>query len=197
MFNSSMSLLVLTDMSRTEALFASLQDLTEQALYVGVPSSKAKRPAPKRHSKAAAAKTKKGQKKTAKAVKKTSPKLSPITNALIGYMNEFGTARIPARPFLIPSITKNLSEIEKLLILDLDPETGVTKFNEDSLNAAGLQAQNIVRKYIVDQTGFKPLSPKTIQARRARRKSGKAGEKALIDTGSFINSITYVLDKGK
>lgn len=112
-------------------------------------------------------------------------------------MNEFGTARIPARPFLIPSIQKNFSKLQSLLVLEINPKTGLTQFNEDSMNAAGLQAQNIVRQYIVNQTGFVPLSPKTIMARRNRRKSGKAGEKALIDTGSFINSITYVIAKDK
>lgn len=194
---SSMSLKIVSDMSRMGTLFESLDDMTDKALYVGVPSTKAKRPSPKRKRKASKASTKKGQKKASKTVNNKGLKLHPITNALIGYMNEFGTARIPARPFLIPSIQKNFSKLQSLLVLEINPKTGLTQFNEDSMNAAGLQAQNIVRQYIVNQTGFVPLSPKTIMARRNRRKSGKAGEKALIDTGSFINSITYVIAKDK
>lgn len=194
-----MSVFIVKDSNRIDALFKSLEIATEKSLFIGIASQRNKRPAPKK-----AVKTKKGKKPKVKVSPKETaaaevqkPKAPPITNSEIAYMNEFGTATIPARPFLIPSIEQAEDKIKACLDLQLNPNTGAMEFTEASMNVAGLLAQNEVRQYIVKQIGFKPLSPKTISARRRKRKSGLAGTKALIDTGSLLNSIGYVIDKGK
>ena len=112
-----------------------------------------------------------------------------ITNAEIGYINEFGSSanNIPARPFLIPSIESNKDKIAKVM----EPAFNNAKPNV-SLEKAGSLAANGVKAWIRQQKGFAPLKPATIKARQRKRKNKQAGTKALIDTGSLINSINYV-----
>lgn len=144
-----------------------------------------------------AQKSKAPKRETAKASEPKVEKQSTITNAEIGYINEFGNHRIPARPFLIPSLSAAMDDIQSLFRIDLNPNTGSLEILDASLNVAGLKAQSVVKTHIRDQVGFKELSPKTIAARQRRRKDGSAGTKALIDTSNFLNSITYTLDRGQ
>lgn len=146
----------------TQILIQNVKKLMDKNIYVGIPAEK------------------------------THRKDEPITNAEIGYINEFGSTanNIPARPFLIPSLEKNKDKISE----ELKPAFNNVKPNVN-LERAGTLAVGSVKKWIRNQTGFAPLKPATIKARQRRRKNRKAGTKALIDTGAFINSITYVVDK--
>lgn len=121
---------------------------------------------------------------------------APITNAQIGYINEFGEPgmNIPARPFLVPGVEKAWPEAqsymakaaEKVLKLTPDPMGMVNK----ALEGAGLLAQGSVVQMIDD--GLTPaLSEMTISLREAK---GFYGTKPLIHTGSLKQSITYVVD---
>lgn len=115
-------------------------------------------------------------------------------NAEIGYQNEFGSPaqRIPPRPHLVPATTHAVPQIASAL-----ERAAVEAFRvppsrslDDGLEEAGLLAQSAVKNYIVAQTGFRPLSPYTLAQRAA---IGFAGKKALIHTGQYLNSITYVI----
>ena len=115
------------------------------------------------------------------------------SNATIAFVQEFGSGakNIPPRPFLIPAIKKAHPKIVSIL---KDGAKNVLH-GEDvhiSLEKAGLIGQSAVKKEIVSGS-FTPLKETTLQARRNRRKSGKAGTKPLVDTGQMLSSITYVV----
>lgn len=114
-------------------------------------------------------------------------------NADIGYINEFGSTanNIPARPFLNPSIAKAAPAISKILskAINIEDITEAMKYSD----MAGLYAVSQVRLWIRDQIGFVPLKESTIKARQSKRKYTTAGDKALLDTGSLNQSITYVI----
>lgn len=115
------------------------------------------------------------------------------TNALIGYINERGDPlrHIPARPFLEPSLYEAKDEIANIMKPTFQDVH--IKQQKGTLDKAGLFAVSKVKNWIEAQRGFAPISQKTLEARQRKRKNGQAGEKALIDTGNFINSITYVV----
>jgi hypothetical protein len=113
-------------------------------------------------------------------------------NATIGYAMEFGVPElnIPARPALIPGVNNVLKQVSNLLkeagkkVLEADFDAVTRAFNR-----IGLLAQSSVKNKI--RTGpFAPLSERTLAARRAK---GNFSEKPLIDTSSYLNSITYVV----
>lgn len=149
------------DIMRYKKRFAELRRLK---LYVGVPSGSAGRLDPEEK--------KQGQ---------------LLTNADIAYLQEFGTAKIPARPFLVPTIRQEMPKILKIL----RPVLGDLE-HANPMVQAGLYAQAQVRNTI--KAGLTPpLSPVTIKMRQMRRKSGKAGTKPLIDTGNLLKSIDFVV----
>lgn len=131
----------------------------------------------------------------------------PITNAVIGYVQEYGSPEmnIPARPHLVPGVkgskgdwTPRLSDAA-IAALEGKPD-GV----ERNLNAAGLIGQNAVRA-VITAGEFVPLATATLKARQrdaAKKAGGLSKLKAvsiapLIVTGQYLKSITYVLRKGK
>lgn len=116
----------------------------------------------------------------------------PITNAVIGYIQEHGSPaqNIPARPFLVPGVEdgepKFTPRLKAAAQAALD---GDVRKVEQRLHEAGLLAQNAVRAKMSEGIP-PPLAPRTLAARRAR---GRTGEVPLIDTGALHQSITYVL----
>jgi hypothetical protein len=120
---------------------------------------------------------------------------SPIGNAGIGFINEYGSPEqnIPARPHLVPSIRAKKNEIAEVMKVGLKElfdkgNAALTKAH----NAAGIIGQNAVKAWIRAQEGFTPLAEKTLAA---RARDGKKGTLALIRTGSYLNSFTYVVRK--
>lgn len=115
-----------------------------------------------------------------------------ITNAELGYIHEKGSpaANIPPRPFLevgVASVNQRAAEIlKKAAIAELNNHSAFEK----SLNQIGLIAQSAVKKRITSSEGMKPLSAKTLAA---RKRAGAKGTRPLIRTGQLLNSITYVL----
>lgn len=121
----------------------------------------------------------------------------PITNAQIGYINEFGAPEmnIPARPSLIPGVKSAWPEASKYMAKGAkvalsgsgDPVSTIEKV----LNGAGLIAQAAVVQEIND--GLEPaLAAPTLAA---RKRNGFEGENPMIVTGNFKASITYVVKK--
>lgn len=120
----------------------------------------------------------------------------PTSNALIGYVQEFGSPEknIPARPFLIPGVQsikdKAIPVLKKAGQAALE---GDGKDVAKSLMTVGLMGQGAVQRKITEGP-FEPLSERTLKAREAR---GRAGTKPLLDTGQLRASVTFVLrDKG-
>ncbi|MDB5448418.1 MAG: hypothetical protein JWQ97_3735 [Phenylobacterium sp.] len=152
---------------RTKDVLASIRALTKQQVLVGIPDENAERkPDPE------------------------DPK--PLSNAAIGYLMETGSPaqNIPARPFLVPGV-QNASETvtaryKAAAKLSLD---GSTDAMQQAHMAVGLIAQSAVQAKITAGP-FIPLSPRTLQARKAR---GRTGESPLIDTGQLRRAVTFVI----
>lgn len=150
-------------------IMKALHALTTQDVYVGVPSDRTER----------------------------KDKTDPVNNAEIGYWQEFGApgANIPARPHLIPGIQKAKPDINAQFraaaVAALNGKPGdVLK----ALHRAGLLAQNSVRMMITE--GLEPaLADSTLYRRKHRKVAPRQGEKPLLDTGAYRNSITYVIRK--
>jgi hypothetical protein len=142
-------------------------------------------------------------------------------NAVIGYTMEFGSPsqNIPARAHLIPGVQKAepqaLRQMRAAASATMD---GDSKKADQFLNAAGMIASNEVRGMINDNIP-PALSPNTIRNRHRQRGTksmreseqvylnlvskgvtpeaaqGETGIIALLNTGEYRNSITYVVRK--
>lgn len=120
---------------------------------------------------------------------------SPITNAEIGYINEFGSpaANIPARPHLRPGVEAALPAITRRLRAGTISALGASPTAADrTLTAVGFAAQNSVRS-LITATLAPPLAEATIRRRRTRKIAPRKGEQPLIDTGVYRRSITFVI----
>ena len=119
-----------------------------------------------------------------------------VTNAEIGYLNEFGSpaSNIPARPHLIPGVqsveARTTAQLAKAAKAAAE---GRLSQADSALHKAGLIAQAAVRSQITSGN-LAPLAARTIEYRLAR---GRTGTRPLIDTGQYRNSITYVVRNGK
>ena len=127
---------------------------------------------------------------------KKERKEGDTTNAEIGFIHEYGSPmrNIPARPFLVPGVKASAERVSKTLKSYASDALNDASTIDKGLNAVGLIAQSQVKKQIVSQEGFAPLSPTTLKARSDK---GFKGTKALIRTGQLLNSITFVVRKKK
>lgn len=116
----------------------------------------------------------------------------PLTNAEIGYIHEFGSpdANIPARPVLIPGVSKAREQIA-----DRFGRTMAMKLKGESvslpaeLEKIGMVAVNAVKREFVT-ADLAPLAQMTLERRQAR---GRKGTRPLIDTGQYRQAMTYVV----
>lgn len=164
-----------------ESLHKAMKSLADQEVLVGIPEDKTERDG------------------------------EEITNATIGYINEFGMPEhnIPARGWLVPGIRKNVDKLGKLMFqLGKRVRPGFTPEQvNQGLNIVGIAAVNGIRAGIQDGIP-PPLADATIEARAARGRKGAIQEianraagsqpstelaKPLIDTGLFLKAITYVV----
>lgn len=155
-------------LDRTDQIFAAANALTKLKAYVGIPGD-----APARQPDGAL-------------------EDQPPSNAVIGYIQENGLPErnIPARPFLLPGVEAAMPQITpRLKTLGAAALQGDVGAIQKGLNAVGLLGQNAVRAQITEGA-FAPLSERTLNARKAR---GRTGEKPLIDTGQLRGAITYVV----
>ncbi len=149
-------------------------------------------------------------------IETTKRTAEPITNAAIAYIQENGApeAHIPPRPFLFPTV-----RTMKPVIINYLRRAGKNALAGDldkaikTLEMLGLAAQSAVRMKIINGP-FVPLAESTVRGRIARRASSSYRAKKsvqldanlaaglapqtgmfrpLIDTGSLLASITYVL----
>ena len=161
-----------TTKDRLPDVLAAIKALTKSEVLIGVPHENAPRS------------------DAEDAARKASGE--PITNAEIGYINEFGSpeVNIPARPHLIPGVESVKDKVASILgngarkALSGDPGAAQT-----ALTKAGLAGETAVKDRI-NEGPHVPLAPATLAARRRR---GRTGEKPLVDTGQYRNSITHVV----
>lgn len=119
---------------------------------------------------------------------------TPINNAEIGYLMETGSPaqNIPERPFLVPGVAGAQSKFTPhLKAAGLSALEGKTALIERDFDRAGFVGANAVKAKITDGP-FTPLSPKTLQKRRAK---GRTGEKPLIDSAQMRRAVTHVVRK--
>ena len=110
-----------------------------------------------------------------------------MTVAEIGFINEFGTSKIPERPFIRSTLRIKKREIirqqKQLLKKIVDGKLNTTK----ALGILGLFVADEIRKRIV-ALRTPPNAPATIAA-----KKGKSNP--LIDEGQLKNSITHEVNR--
>lgn len=100
--------------------------------------------------------------------------------------NNFGTDRIPRRPFMEMATPKIQKEYKALMAKLMKRLNDGSLDYKAALQAAGLKAEAEIRKTITAGP-FKPNSPKTI----AQKKSSKP----LIDTGDMRKYVTHAVRK--
>ena len=113
--------------------------------------------------------------------KKGEPVGEPIPVAEYAMYNEFGTQRIPARPFLRTSVDTFAEESWLPELADLLRE-GVAP--EVALNRVGLQAQADIRQ-VIEEWDSPPNAPSTIKRKRSKR------DNPLVDSGDLLDAIDY------
>ena len=180
-------------LDNSQAFLAALEELTKNAVFVGIPSTRVTRdPVP--------------------------GEPNAPNNAVIGYVQENGdpAKNVPPRPFLLPAVEENRAEIlKRLRAIATAGFAGKLPLVKSLRVQLGLFAQRAVQQKITEGP-FQPLSEVPLQ-RRASRKFGKgaAGSRKgarlelarraaglaagtdfarpLIDTGQLRRAITYVV----
>lgn len=108
--------------------------------------------------------------------------------------NEFGSGRIPARPFLRPTFDEKHGAWEKAIVSSIKRAFAEGRSSiDEELAIVGESAAGDVRRTI-SRIWTPPLSKMTIQNRleRLKKKSvTKSLTKPLVDTGLLISSISY------
>lgn len=103
-----------------------------------------------------------------------------ISLAQIAADNEFGTKKIPARPFMSTSFDENKSQINQAIQGQYSKILNGTAKTYQSLSLIGLYVKSLIQRKINAIT-FPPNSPKTIAA--------KGSSKPLIDFGQMLRGI--------
>lgn len=120
--------------------------------------------------------------------KSSRPNDSEITNAELAYIHTHGSPvnNIPPRPFLQPSIEKNIIGVATLQKQIVGAALEGKPAQVDILqNRLGLYAQKNAKEYITMGDNLAPNAPATI--------ARKGSDRPLIHTGQLLNSITYVI----
>lgn len=129
--------------------------------------------------------------------------LSPSSAAIPGFSakhtqiaeyaahNEFGTATIPARPFIATTVRENREKYEKMFALGASEVFQGRMKPTQVLNEVGLAAVKDMRKTVTNARRWAvPNAPSTV-ARKTRRNKRARIVTPLIDTGAMRNAIWY------
>lgn len=124
--------------------------------------------------------------------KKNSPRqIDGNNNASLAYLHNFGSpkGKIPARPYLAPALDNTRARCLGFMRSGLRSAlSGDAEAEKRTLTQCGTVIRDEAKRILTAQEGFKPLSPKTLQA---RTRIGFKGTKALIHTGQLRNAITF------
>lgn len=111
-----------------------------------------------------------------------------MTIADVATFNEYGTSKIPARPFMKQAYENN----EKTIIVSSESLKSDVFKGEISVKGAlkklGVWFKGRIQKEITDGD-FVPNAPRTIEA--------KGSDKPLIDTGRMRQSINFQIETGE
>ena len=118
--------------------------------------------------------------------------------AYVAAQNEYGNPqkRIPARPFMRPTIIEKQAEWRKIALDSSKRILKGTSTIADVMELIGLKAAGDIRKKI-SSIWEPPLSPRTIQARLDRKANKKkVGNltKPLIHTGIMLGTLTNTVE---
>jgi len=117
-----------------------------------------------------------------------SPKGKPATEmsevATIAAFHEFGTARIPERPFFRQALDGNREDLKKFIDNQYSNVMSGKQSTTDGLERIGQFLSSKI-KGSIRNGNFEPLAESTV--------GSKGSSKPLIDTGQMINSVTYVV----
>jgi hypothetical protein len=117
-----------------------------------------------------------------------SPKGKPATEmsevATIAAFHEFGTARIPERPFFRQALDGNREALKEFIDNQYSKVMQGKQSTNDGLERVGQFLSSKI-KGSIRSGNFEPLAKSTIDS--------KGSTKPLIDTGQMINSVTYVV----
>lgn len=105
--------------------------------------------------------------------------------AYVAAIQEFGTDRIPARPFMRPAVADHGGEWIDLMARGAKAALDGRYTPEQVLEAVTLQAAGDVAKKISAVTA-PPLSPVTVKR--------KGFDKPLVDTGQMLQSVTGIVE---
>lgn len=100
----------------------------------------------------------------------------------IAIENEYGTQRIPARPFMTTTYDENRTKLNGIIGREYDKIIQGKSTVYKSLNALGLYYEGLVKQKI-RSIRTPPNSPYTI--------AQKGSSKPLIDFGQMISAVTY------
>lgn len=114
-------------------------------------------------------------------VKGTREKEGGLSMPEIAFTNEFGSKRVPARPFMGPSFDENLQRINKLINIEYSAVKSGKYNAKKAFERIGLFMQGEIQLKIRSITS-PPNSPATIER--------KGSSKPLIDFGQMIQSVT-------
>jgi HK97 gp10 family phage protein len=96
--------------------------------------------------------------------------------------NEFGTEKIPSRPFMAMAFDENVNNIERNLKTQYGKVLRGQATTDQALTTIGLQHAKRIQKTITGRDILPKLKDATI-----RRKKGST--KTLVDTGALVNAI--------
>lgn len=102
--------------------------------------------------------------------------------AQIAIYNEFGTDKIPARPFMSTTYAENYAKVNRIVGKEYDKIIEGKSTVYKSLSALGVYYEGLVKQKI-RQIRLPPNAPSTIKA--------KGSSKPLIDFGQMIAAVTY------
>ena len=106
----------------------------------------------------------------------------------LAMMQHFGTAEIPARPFLTDGIRQNIGKLKAAM---KDEAQKVAAGGKANWSKVGTMAVGLIQEFVRSDyyKQRKPNSKKTIEYKKS--------DTPLIDTAEMVNSITYIVQRQK
>lgn len=123
------------------------------------------------------------------AKKRTKGKIeeSGLDILTVAVWNEFGTSRIPARPFISQTWEKGRDKIMKFTQQVVKQVIDGKADVKTATNMLGTKVKSMIQSTIRNGE-FVPNAPSTVKK--------KGSDKPLIDTGTMRQSVTYEVRKG-
>ena len=121
-----------------------------------------------------------------------------MTNAEIGIVHEYGTERVPARPFIRPAFEKHYrAYLRDALQLVKGDKTRKPMRVSKVLGIFGAKLAADMKNFVTQGAPIPPpLAASTLKRKKKKTRRGSKREpRPLIDTGRMIGSITWKVSK--